>query len=187
MSTDLVKLSATQLSTELSTFAGQLPGGVEAASAVAIACTSLLLKQNLQWERAVDGLATAQQEAAAAAAASVAKPALPGLRSGAPSSAGGAVKPPSGSQTPAGPGGLSQAALQAQAAEMLMQQQPARSSQRVETESEDEEKNVVPLSRVKLPTSADDVESDAASVCSASTLEMANGVQLPAMRRSRPS
>ena len=127
-----------------------------------------------------------------------AKPALPGLRSRSTSNAGlaapsAAPEPPaadSGAQAPIADD-MQRAAFQARAESILRQpvpQQRAAGS----TESEDEERNVVPLSLVKLHPPGnrrdDDIESDAASVRSASTLELGSGAQqLPALRRARPS
>ena len=188
---DAIRTSAAQLSSQLTASSGQTPSEVSAASAVAASCATLLAKQNLQWEHTMEALALAQREAAAAqqdaAAARAARPALPGLRSRTLSNAGSVVassanKPPSGGQTPA-----TDQQLQAAAAALLNGAATAPGLQRAgSTESEDEEKNVVPLSRVRLPTDRDDVESDAASVRSASTLELASGAKLPAMRRSSP-
>ena len=180
---DAIKTSAARLSAELSACAGQMPSEVAAASSVASSCAALLFKQNLQWERTVEALATAQREAVAAqqdaATARATRPALPGLRS---------------SRTPSNAGSAVPEQQQLQAAANLLKADPPESAtgglQRAgSTESEDEEKNVVPLSRVRLPGTAgrdEDVESDAASVRSASTLEFANGAKLPAMRRSSP-
>ena len=203
---DAIRTSAGQLSSEVFAAGGGIPAEVISASGIISACATLLYKQSLLWERTVDSLTAAEQELASARLASAAatKVALPGLRtrttSNAGSAAGAAPKQPSasGSQTPVAleANAVQQqqaaaAALQARAADMMQQVVPQQ-QQAGSTESEDEERHVVPLSLVKLPPSGnrgdEDVESDAASVRSASTLELlASGAQLPALRRARPS
>ena len=195
---DAFRTSASELSSEVFAAGAGIPPEMISASGIISACATLLYKQNLQWERTVDSLTASEQELASVRSVQASKPALPGLRSRSTSNAGlaapaAAPEPPaaSGAQTPIADDLQQQAAFQARAESMLRQPVPQQRAVG-STESEDEERNVVPLSLVKLPPSGnrrdDDIESDAASVRSASTLDLANGVQeLPALRRARPS
>ncbi|GAX74046.1 hypothetical protein CEUSTIGMA_g1496.t1 [Chlamydomonas eustigma] len=155
-----------------------------AAGAVSAACLPVLEQQQLLLEGALSAIdvMAAMQEASK-------RVALPAMRSRQMNGAGATLTP---LRSPA-PGVASpalEAALQAQAANLMQQEPGGKQQQGLEsrgqgagppqsTESEDEEAHVIPLSAVKLPTGADDVESDAASVRSASTIEGG----LPSMRR----
>lgn len=199
-SSDALRTSAAQLSSEVSAAAGvTISSELSTASNIAASCATLLYKQNVQWERTLDSLTAAQQDLESARLAAASRPALPAMRSRSSSNAGSAVvaapmvpKPYSGSQstmieTPAVAADLQHAGLQTRAADIVNQPPLRRAGS---TESEDEEKHIVPLSLVKLPPSGVirdyDTESDVASVQSASTLELTSGGVLPSMRRTRP-